>query len=187
MRGIGLEAIVNPGTVGAADEEAIADTNLASAILRGADPRDLGVTSTTELIITPTIRSELLRTEGFTEQELDIALGTMKLRVETPVKQLYDQAFTEIAPIVNLGAIPLNAARFEATVRDLMILTEAKAIGAKIFTNNVNDFAANALGGGTLAGRVGVGVRRVKNIQDIPKQFPRLSDAVKRLARGLAP
>ena len=73
LRGLDV-AIINPGTVGAAHEVAIADTNLASSILRGATPLELGVPSETRLIITPIIRDELLATGGFTSAPVGCGL-----------------------------------------------------------------------------------------------------------------
>lgn len=184
-----LELLVNPGTVNAAYEVGIADTNLASALLRGARPMELGVPSTTRLVITPTIRDELLATGGFTENELDDALRAASLNVRN-----YDQGelvnnlwrVSELYPHHSLSPDP---AKVDNQLRDATIAAEARTLDLPILTSNVNDFNINVKGGGTLAKRLGVpDVIRTGNLNDLkPRVFPRLSDAIRIAARKIVP
>ena len=184
LRGL-LANGINPGTANAMHELGIADTNLASAILRGAKQTDLGVPSTTRLVVTDIVRQELLNTGGFTSAELDSALAERGLAVARVELGDVVQALTEIVPHLNKGALPLiESPKFGARAADVAILAEAKAIGLPIFTNNVGDFLANAPGGGRLAERVGVDIIRVANLGELkPRLFPRLAESIKRLAQ----
>jgi hypothetical protein len=186
LRGF-LANLINPGTVGAVHEVGIADTNLATAILRGASKTDLGVPSTTRLVVTDVVFQELLNTGGFTAAELDSALAARGIEVVSASFGDTFKALTEILPHLNLGAFPeAGSPKWEARAADVAILAEARAKKLPIFTNNVGDFLANAPGGGRLADRIGVDIIRVRNLNELkPRRFRLLTEAVKRIARDI--
>lgn len=183
-----LELLVNPGTVGAAHEVGIADTNLASAILRGADPIELGVPSTTRLVITSTIYDELMATGAFTKDELGEALKVRNIQIVTPDGGDLINNLWETGGLLPEGSLSPIPARAENQLRDATIVTEAKTLNLPVFTNNVRDFNVNVNGGGRLAERLRVEVVRTGNLNDLrPRAFPRLTDAVRSLARRVVP
>jgi RHS repeat-associated protein len=174
-----LALIINPGKVGASVEVGIADTQLASAILRGATEESLGV-SGVKLYITPTTYQELRNTDGVAKEALDAGLKAARIDILSPPPSLVQQAAREIQPLLNVGGI--NPAKASRQLMDPVILAEAKAAKMPLFTNNVNDFQRVAAGGGRLAERLGVQVIRTN---PTPAGLPRLSTVLKNVVKRI--
>ncbi|MBL8151503.1 MAG: hypothetical protein JNN15_16380, partial [Blastocatellia bacterium] len=181
-----LATLVNPPTVGASVEVAVADTNLAQAILKGVSKEALRVPNTIRLIVTQTVLMELQSVGGFTEDELIAALLSRGIDVATVKKEKLVPAVNEImnVTLAKTGALKFTLAgesRIRAQLNDIQILAEAKAIGLPIYTANVNDFNIN-IGGEALSTRVKVEVRGTKSAP-ATKALPKLTEAVKQLAK----
>jgi hypothetical protein len=151
-----LALLLNPGVVGAKYEVAIADTNVATAILRGAKVEEFGLDPGSRVVITPTIYRELLNTEGVNKLGLDKLLQNRGIEVRNVSIEAFKAAVPGVRGLVNLQAISLKNRQLNSTLADYVILTEARVLKLPILTLNTRDFNVTAIGGGLLAERAGV-------------------------------
>jgi hypothetical protein len=177
--------LINPGTVGAQMEVAIADTNVATAILRGVKLADLGLAPGAHVVITQTVYSEMLRADGVVKAGLDKALERAQIEVRSVSLDALKSVGKELRALVPLGSLPLgNNKKLGSQLADHGILAEAKALNLPIVTMNVKDFVGSAKGGGKLADRLGVRIIESR-IKVIPKELPYLSTITKKIIQGI--
>ncbi|MEW6732369.1 MAG: fibronectin type III domain-containing protein [Acidobacteriota bacterium] len=181
-----LELIVNPGTVGAASEVGVADTNLVISIISGGNPASLGVPADLRLVVTPTVFDEVLKATQTTPAELTQVLDDFGIDRAFPDRVKLTAAVDQVVTVYPKGGLSPKAEKLVNQLNDLQILAEAKALGLPLLTNNLRDFNVAVKGTSVLNEVIGVRVIRTE-LYNVKKPGPRLVDIVKALIRRGTP
>ncbi|MCI0563135.1 MAG: RHS repeat-associated core domain-containing protein, partial [Nitrososphaera sp.] len=156
--------LINPAAAGAQVEVGIADTNLFTEIILGAEhglkPEDFGVPTGTQLVVTDTIIDEIASKTGIARDTLASAAGKLRIDIRNPAADKLAAATKEISGLFPSGNLPKDPKKLGNTLTDLKIIADAKALGIGVLSNDTGVFQATVKGGGTLAKRLGVGFHR---------------------------